>query len=72
MKGIPAMNKRGGKEVAQTSSRSGNAMGVPSSLSNRKGNNGAAAPSRTGNESGISSAFYEGRGGKEYATKVGR
>lgn len=73
MKGIPAMNKRGGKEFAQSSSRTGNTTGVPKSLSNRtKSEFPGAAPSRTGTSGGVSSAFYEGRGGKEYKTKVGR
>ena len=64
------MPKRGGKEIAQDSSRTGNTMGVPGSMSNRKGNNGAAAPSRSDNSMGVSSKFTDRRGGKEYATKV--
>ena len=70
MKAIQAMNKRGGKEFAQDSSRTGNTMGVPGSLSNRKGNAGMAPASRGDNQMGVSSKFVDRRGGKEYATKV--
>lgn len=70
MKSIQPMNKRGGKEYAQDSSRTGNTMGVPSAMSNRKGNAGMAPASRTDNQMGVSTKFVDRRGGKEYATKV--
>ena len=70
MKSIQPMTKRGGKEYAQDSSRTGNAMGVPSTMSNRKGNAGMAPASRTDNQMGVSSQFTDRRNGKEYAVKV--
>lgn len=61
--------KRGGKEIAQSSSRTGNTMRGGDSMT-RPGGAGPGPASRNDSQMGVSSKFVDRRGGKEYATKV--
>lgn len=61
--------KRGGKEFAQSSSRTGNTMRGGDSMT-RTGGAGPGPASRNDNQLGVSSKFVDRRSGKEYAVKV--
>lgn len=72
MKSIPAMNKRGGKEVASDASASTGLASVGGNYRARSNSPTTYAQnsSRSGNESNVGKQFHNASGRGEIATKV--
>jgi len=72
MKAIPAMNKRGGKEVASEMSHSTGLSGVSGTYRDRS--NSASGytmnASRNDNQTSVSSSFYSNKGRGEISVDV--